>query len=406
MDAVAFDIHEIKRSLPPDRSLAPLAADVTYRFGANHGGTLARRTGRSNPAKSAIPGFHSANPLGRVDVMRNDALGDVIKVWLYALAAILLGAWMAPLIYNAGKALAEVSSMKSTNGILEWLAGVCRIAGFPEFYEAAILLAAFLLFLPWMEWIHARRGVAVDEKGPWRIRLPGGARSLSRGQPLRRNLLGLWHGCAGFMLVAGLLLSLGVALVPAGYFTMHHPGNGMARLVIRILWGSLLLAILIEVFFRGVAMGIFLRAMRPSAALGMCAAFFALVFSAVPPFGLDVADPEAGGTGFEMLRILAARFADWRVVLGEFAPLLALGAVLAYARWRTASLWLPVGLHTGFLFSKGLLGRLSEAAGNKESMVSGDLLQQGVVPLMAIVLAGLLAHYITENEVHESALES
>ena len=41
--------------------------------------------------------------------MRNDSRGDVIKVWLYAAASVALGAWMSPLLYNAGKALAEVS---------------------------------------------------------------------------------------------------------------------------------------------------------------------------------------------------------------------------------------------------------------------------------------------------------
>ncbi len=74
----------------------------------------------------------------------------------------------------------------------------------------------------------------------------------------------------------------------------------------------------------------------------------------MPQPGLDVADPEAAGTGFEMLRLLAGRFADWRCVCGHFLPLLALGGVLAYARWRTASLWLPVGLHTGWLFARAM----------------------------------------------------
>ena len=155
-----------------------------------------------------------------------------------------------------------------------------------------------------------------------------------------------------------------------------------------------------EVFFRGVAMGIFLRAMRPAAALGMSAAFFALVLSVIPPPGLNVADPEAAGTGFELLRLMAARFADWRSVCGTFAPLLALGGVLAYARWRTASLWLPIGLHTGWLFAKGMLGKLSAAAGGaatNDALLSGGLLQQGVIPLVAIVVAGVLAHYLTAD---------
>jgi hypothetical protein len=38
--------------------------------------------------------------------MRDEALSDVLKVWLYAAAVVLLGAWMSPLLYNAGKALA------------------------------------------------------------------------------------------------------------------------------------------------------------------------------------------------------------------------------------------------------------------------------------------------------------
>ncbi len=327
--------------------------------------------------------------------MRNDSRGDVWKVWLYAAGTVLLGAWIAPWLYNAGKALAEVSSSKTTNGLLKWLADLCRAADFPDFFATGLWVAAAVLFLPWMEWLHARRGVALAGPGPWLLRLPYGARMATRGQPLRENLRGLWDCCAGFMLVAGLLLSMGVALVPAGFFTMNAPPEGMLRLAGRVLMGALPLAFLMEVLFRGVAMGIFLRAMRPAAALGMSAAFFAMMISVFPPAGLDVADPEAGGTGFELLGLIAARFADWRAMLGGFAPLLALGAVLAYARWRTASLWLPVGLHTGWLTAKAILAKLSVSSAVSESALTGHMLQQGLVPLLAIVLAGLLAHHIT-----------
>lgn len=338
--------------------------------------------------------------------MRNGSRADVLKLWLYAAASVGLGAWVSPLLYNAGKALAEVSSAKATNGFVEWLAGVCRRAEFPQFYEVAVFLAAALLFLPWMEWVHARR--SSTGSGPWLLRLPEGARISPRGQPLRKNMGGPWDGCAGFMVVAGLLLSMGVALVPAGFFTMRHPGDGMPLLVMRTLFGAVALAGITEVFFRGVAMGIFLRAMRPSAALAMTAAFFALVVSAMPPAGLNVADPEAGGIGFELLGLIVRRFADWRNILGSFAPLLALGAVLAYARWRTASLWLPVGLHTGWLFAKGMLAQLSITAPDAKgaAVVIGGLLQQGLVPLVATLIAGILAHYLTAVHDHDEAIRS
>ena len=336
--------------------------------------------------------------------MRNEARGDVWKVWLYAAAAVALGAWLTPLLYNAGKALAEVSSAgKTTNSILKSLADVCREAGFEQFYKTAILLSALVLFLPWMEWIHARRGNS-PASGPWKLRLPDGARTSSRGQPLKNYPRGLWHICAGFLLMAGLLLPMGVALVPAGFFTLTSPAEGMAFLAVKTLAGALALAAVMEVFFRGIAMGIFLRAMRPAAAIGMTAAFFALALSAIPAEGVMVADPDAWGTGFELLGLVAASFADWHHVIENFAPLLALGGVLAYARWRTKSLWLPIGLHSGWLFSKGMLDGLSDSA--NAAAPSSGLFQQGLIPLVAVVAAGVLAHYLTANHDDEHAVRS
>lgn len=337
--------------------------------------------------------------------MRNEALADVIKVWLYAAASVWLGAWLAPLLYNGGKALAEVSATKTTNDVLEWLAGICRTAEFSEFFMTALLLVAVLLFFPWMEWIHAPRGGATTG-GPWQVRLPDGARVGGCGQPLGKNPRGLWHACAGFLLAAGLLLPLGIALVPAGYATMRNPGVELPWLALRALALAWALAALMEVFFRGIAMGIFLRGMRPAAALGMSAAFFALVLSVAPPAGVNVADPEAPRVGFEMLRLLAARFADGAVVLGEFAPLLALGAVLAYARWRTASLWLPIGLHAGWRFARDLLEKLGEPSAIAEPPVPFNVLMHGLIPLAAVLVAGVLAHFLTANPPPSHAAES
>jgi membrane protease YdiL (CAAX protease family) len=334
--------------------------------------------------------------------MRNDGRGDVLKLWLYAAGSLVLGAWIAPLLYNAGKALAEISSGKTTNGLLEWLATRCRAADFPRFYEAGLLLAAALLFLPWVEWLHTRRGPGPDaDSGPWLLRVPGKSRLPAAGQPLRKNLRGLWHGCAGFLLVAGLLLPMGVALAPAGLGTLRYPAGGVGTLSLSILPGAVILAAVMEVFFRGIAMGIFLRAMRPAAALGMSAAFFALVVSAFPPPGFQLPDPEAARAGFGLLGMLVARFADWAVICENFAPLLALGGVLAYARWRTASLWLPVGLHAGWLFAKRILAVLAGSAVTDPAPSIGRLLEHGMIPLAAILLAGVLAHYLTIGHADE-----
>ena len=329
--------------------------------------------------------------------MCKEAIKDAWKVWLYAAACVVLGAWISPVMYNAGKALAEVCAHKPTNGLLDWLAGLCREADFREFFMAGLLLAGLLLFLPWMEWLHARRGEArVFGGGPWGLRIPRSACLSAGGQRLWKNLRGPWQGFAGFLLVGGLMLPMGVALVPAGFFSMQQPGGGLLPMAMRVLLWSALLAGMMELFFRGLAMGIFLRAMSPPTAIGMSAFFFTLVLAMVPPPGVDVADPEAAGIGWELLALLLARFGDWRSMLSAILPLLALGVVLGYTRWRTASLWLPAGLHTGWLFAKGMLAELSAAgAANPAAALAGGILQQGLIPMVAIILAGIFAHFLT-----------
>lgn len=336
-------------------------------------------------------------------LMRNETHSDVLKVWLYAAASVGLGAWFSPLLYNAGKALAEVSQSKITNGPLEWLAGQCKQAEFSAFFMASMVLTGGVLFFPWMEWLHARRGTALVS-GPWGLRLPDGARVSTRGQRLKNNPHGLWHLCAGFLLLAGLLLPMGIALVATGWFSLRLPTDvGLAAHLMRTVMLALALALVAEVLFRGIVMGVFLRAMRPAAALGMSAAFFALVASLAPPAGLNVADPDAQGVGFEMLRLLALRFADGSALLENFAPLLALGLLLAYARWRTASLWLPIGMHTGWLTAKTLLAGMSSAG---SPFLRADLLQHFLLPLAAILGTGALAHYLTANPPHPDASQS
>lgn len=315
--------------------------------------------------------------------MRNEALSDVLKVWLYAAASVLLGAWISPLLYNMGKGLAEVSLAKQTNGPLEWLAGVCRAADFPAFFVAGLLVSGGILFLPFTRWLRGGRQ-------------PGA----SGGQRLRKNPRGPRQAVTGFAGVAVLFLLLAGILIFGGLFAWKSPGEAVAKIALRGFAAALGLALLQEILFRGIATGIFLRAMRPAAALGLAAVLFALVHFLNPPPGLDVPDPDAAGTGFELLRKIAAQFSDPRVVLGTFTPLLALGGVLAYARWRTASLWLPAGLHAGWIFVNGILGSVTVAASRPDSLVwllSGPSLKQGLLPLAGIVLAGVLTARLTAS---------
>jgi membrane protease YdiL (CAAX protease family) len=314
--------------------------------------------------------------------MRSEASSDVFKVWLHFGASVLVGGWVSPILYNAGKALAEVSSDKQTNGLLEGLANLCRAAGFEDFFVVSLLLCAGIFFTPLILSLRGRS-------------------SRNCGQPLQVNPRGLRQAAAGFFLVMVLFLSIAAVLIAAGVIGWKNPDQTVTRMVLGGWIFAFGFAVFQEVIFRGIAMGIFLRAMRPVAALGLSALLFALVHFLNPGKDVHVFDPDAAGVGFEMLRKIASRFADPPAIFGTFAPLLALGGVLAYARWRTASLWLPIGLHAGWVFVNGILASVTAASSNPDSMMwmfAGASFKQGIVPLFAILLAGVLTRYLTNPD--------
>lgn len=328
--------------------------------------------------------------------MRDEAFSDVLKVWLYAAASVFLGAWISPLLYNAGKALAEVSAAKQTNGALEWLAGRCRTMEFPGFFQMGIIVAGVVLFLPFVDWLRGGRTAEGGKIGG--LRLPDGARNVSTGQRLVRNSHGPRQAVTGFFGVSGFFFTLAAVLLLAGVFEWKTQVVPIARVLPGLVLWALALAVVQEFLFRGIAMGVFLRAMRPAAALGLSAVLFALVHLLNPPPGVNVLDPEAAGVGFELLRKIAAQFSEPRVVLGTFAPLLALGGVLAFARWKTASLWLPIGLHAGWIFVNSALASVFVTAGRPDSLLwvlSGSTLKEGLVPLVGILIAGALITRLT-----------
>jgi len=115
--------------------------------------------------------------------MRNEARRDLVKVWLYAVATVVLGAALTPWAYNVGKALAEVTINKQTNGVVEIVAGWCRQAGVAWFFNWALAVAAMVLFVPLVGWLKVGRGGGRN-RAPWWVWLPGGGRNMDGGQPL------------------------------------------------------------------------------------------------------------------------------------------------------------------------------------------------------------------------------
>jgi len=53
------------------------------------------------------------------------------------------------------------------------------------------------------------------------------------------------------------------------------------------------------------------------------------------------------------------QFGDPTMLLSAFATLFLIGWILADARMLTRSLWLPIGLHAGWIFSSGAFNRVA-----------------------------------------------
>ena len=241
----------------------------------------------------------------------------ILRLLAYFSGVILLACLLSPPLYWAGSALAE-------RGILPFLQGF----PFHRYFSRCFQLAALLMLWPAFRWIGIRR---LDELGIERNPLWG------------RDLL------AGFATAFLPVLALG-----AGYlaFGVYHWKNGIPISGgLRILATAGVVAVLEEFLFRGVLLGLCLRSMRPVAAVLVSSAAFAIVHF------LRVAKPASEQvvgwlSGFLQLPQLLASAPPWPLLVWGMLSLLLAGILLAVATQRTRSLFLPIGLHAGWIIGQ------------------------------------------------------
>jgi membrane protease YdiL (CAAX protease family) len=323
------------------------------------------------------------------------------------MAAMLFGALLAPWLYTMGKALAEVTERKETNGFIQWLAASCRNAEFPRYFNRSLMLSALVLLFPLIQWLKMERGKLAHRDTPWSLRLPEAAIATNEGQPLRRNSAGPIQMVVGFALGACGLLLMGLALVHAGAFVWRSGtlANGASAIdgwkVLRSAMGpAAFVSVIEEIVFRGVLLGLFLRAMRPWPAMVSVSLLFAFVHFLKPPAGVMVLDPESPTAGLWLVWQILGRFAQPLDLVASFSTLAAVGLVLAYARWRTASLWLPIGLHAGWILGVTVFKAItwvSPGVSPAGKLLIGATLREGLVPLVVVFLTGIAVHGITKN---------
>ena len=275
---------------------------------------------------------------------------DAARLLAYFAATLLFGALAAPPLYWTAHALAS-------RGFLVFLTQY----DFETFFHRALLVGALLFFWPLLRSLHVRtlRDLGM-ERNPKAIRDAGA---------------GVAIAAVPLLCFAALLLFLGIYSVRASVSLAQIGERTISALVVPFIE---------EPLFRGLILGVFLRAATPlSAALLTSGLFSILHFLKAPE---NTSPVVTWTSGFTSVANSFAQFTDPLLVLAGFTTLFLLGWILADARIRTRSLWLPIGLHAGWIFASAIFNKVA-----KREMLAlpwlGKSLLIGIAPLVVALLS-------------------
>ena len=271
----------------------------------------------------------------------------------YFVGTILFGVLAAPLLFWAGQALAA-------HGIFPALAGF----DFESFFHRALLLGAIVLLWPLLRWlgIKTRRDLGLEPNRRW-----------------------LRDVTIGFILSGLPVLLCEIFLVQRGLYSMRT--NISPLPFSQSVLSAFVVPFIEEALFRGLFLGVLLRELRPWTANVVSAAIFSIVHFLKAPD--QTTTSVRWYSGFVSLAHSTDQFAQPMLVLAGFSTLFVIGVALAHARVQTRSLWLPIGLHAGWIFSSEAFAKIA-----RREVVAlpwlGTSLLVGLVPLAVCLSSWVL----------------
>jgi membrane protease YdiL (CAAX protease family) len=271
----------------------------------------------------------------------------------YFAATILFGALAAPILFRAAQALAA-------NGIFPALAKF----EFESFFHRALMLGARAFIWPFLRWlrIKGRRDLALQPNRRW----------------LRDVLI-------GFLLSSLPVIVCEVFLVERGLYSMRAAFSWVA--ILPRIGTAVIVPLIEESLFRGLFLGVLLRGLRPLPANLLSAAIFSIVHFLKAPD--QTTTTVRWFSGFVSLSHSFDQFREPMLVLGGFTTLFVIGIVLAHARLNTQSLWLPIGLHAGWILASEAFGKMAQREVVALPWIGRNLLV-GLVPLAICLLTWVL----------------
>ena len=291
---------------------------------------------------------------------------DASKLLLYLVGVLLVGALLAPPLFWLGQALIA-------HGILTSLARF----DFDSYFHRALLLAAVSLLWPLFRALRVRSGRDLD---------------------LEKNPRAWTDFAAGFAIAALPLFCCGAILIALPNYSLRPAFLWQKMPTVMV--AASVVPILEELLFRGFILGVLLRSCSRRAALLITSAVFAIVHFMKSPGLTTPNDSVSWLSGFVSIGRSFSQFGEPLLIVGGFLTLFAIACILADARLLTRSLWLPIGLHAGWIFANGLFSRAAHRETLALPWLGKDLLV-GIVPL-SIALASWALMRAWVNYVHTS----
>lgn len=294
-----------------------------------------------------------------------------IILWLAA--SLFAAALLTPHLYEAGKNLAASAEVKDYPAAIESIAGSAERAKIDRYFSRSLLVSA-LVFLPFLIRRVKRmpRAAQADvyalQKSPWKRRL---------------SYLG-----SGLLIGAASLGVLALVLEISGAAVSRDAELSAGKFFSKAFMPALGAGVIEELVFRGLLLGLWLRACSLRTAWIGSSVMFSFVHFLSPPDGMVIADPRAWHAGFEILGSTLGHFTNPAFFVSEFATLTLLGLILGWCRLRTFSLWLPIGLHAGLVFALKTFSmtRTLDPESPLYPWFIGNDLKSGLLPLAALGL--------------------
>lgn len=281
------------------------------------------------------------------------------KILIYLAVACAAGAAVAPPVFWAGQSLAATD-------VSDWLAGF----PFHRVLSRCLQISLLVFLWPALRWIGllnpAQLGLRSDPVGP------------------RDAAAGLLLGAASVALVSAACFSAGLMAWRA------DPAIGAFG---RILLTAGVVSVVEETVFRGIVLGVCLWNLPVRASVSVSAALFALVHFLKPGKSKLGAEAVQWTSGFSELFSFADALPPGAVLICGAASLFVAGWILGQATVRTRSLWLPIGLHAGWIVgmqTSNIFLRLSGDDPAASLPWVGPSLVSGAVPTGLLPLGGLI----------------